>query len=350
MGEGRARRVLRSVDAVVYWALVAPVAARLPARLGYRIACWRGDWFFRFEAGRRAELVRNLRLVLGNELSEAEAQRVAREWYRLFSCQAVDVKRLRRDARALRRLVEIRGREHLEAALAAGKGAILCTGHFGSYVSGFSMLHASGFPVTTIGRWQNTGLSSLQRWFWDRVYARPQLRHRQRPFIEPWPGCPQVALQAADALRANEVVTISMDAPPLDGDRDRALDVPFLGRRAGMLPGTVALAQLTGAPLLMGFMYRAADYCHQVWEISAPVPVEGETSAVFERCAAEVSAAIRRSPAHWEFWANTGDLTDLGLIRPRRDGSQPRRQIFRATGDSSDAYVVQAGVTGTDRP
>jgi hypothetical protein len=81
----------------------------------------------------------------------------------------------------------------------------------------------------------------------------------------------------------------------------------------------VALAQVTGAPLLMGFVYRSADYCHQVWEISAPVPVEGETTAVFERCAAEVSAAIRRSPAHWESWANTGDLADLGLIRPQPD-------------------------------
>jgi len=253
------------------------------------------------------------------------------------------VKRLRRDARPLRRLVEIRGREHLEAALAAGQGAILCTGHFGSYVSGFSMLHASGFPVTTIGRWQYAGLSSAQRWFWDRVYVRPQLRHRQRPFIEPWPGCPQVALQAADALRANEVVTISIDAPPLDGDRARAVQVPFLGRRASLLPGAVALAQVTGAPLLMGFVYRAADYCHQVWEISAPVPVAGETAAVFERCAAEVSAAIRRSPAHWEFWANTGDLADLGLIRPQREGFQPRRRISRETGDSSDAYSAQAG-------
>ena len=74
------------------------------------------------------------------------------------------MKRLRRGARPLRRLVEIRGREHLEAALAAGKGAILCSGHFGSHASGLSVLHASGFPVTHIGRWDHnynytTGLS-----------------------------------------------------------------------------------------------------------------------------------------------------------------------------------------------
>ena len=326
MAEGRAGRLLRNAEGVAYWVAAAPVLARLPAAVGYRIASWRGDWLFRWRAGERTELARNLRLVLGDELSPATARQVTREWYRLFSCKPVDVKRLRRGARPLQRLVEIRGREHLETALAAGKGAILCTGHFGSYDSGFSVLHASGFPVTNIGRWwwnYTAGIShpvsSVQRRFWDRIYARPVLRHRARPNIEPWPGRVEVAALATAALRANEVVAIAIDAPPVDSDRARAVEVPFLGRRALLLPGVVTLGQLTGAPVLMAFLYRKADYRHQVWEISAPVPVEGGTATVFARCAAEVSAAIRRSPAHWEAWVNPGDLTNLGLIRPQPD-------------------------------
>ena len=106
---------------------------------------------------------------------------------------------------------------------------------------------------------------------------RPVRRYRQRPNIEPWPRRPQVAALAAGALRANEVVTISIDAPPLDSDRARAIETPFLGRRAGLLPGAVALAQVTGAPLLMGVAHRSADYRHQALEISAPVPVDGES-------------------------------------------------------------------------
>ena len=61
--------------------------------------------------------------------------------------------RLRGRARSLGKLVEIRGREHLDAALAGGKGAILCGAHFGSYNCAFSLLHVSGSPVTSIGRW-----------------------------------------------------------------------------------------------------------------------------------------------------------------------------------------------------
>ena len=82
----------------------------------------------------------------------------------------------------------------------------------------------------------------------------------------------------------------------------------------------MTLAQLTGAPLLMGIAYRAADYRHQVLEISAPVPVDGDIKTVFERCAAEVSAAIRRSPASWAFWPDAGDLAAAYGAHPAAAG------------------------------
>jgi lauroyl/myristoyl acyltransferase len=317
MGDSRAERALRSAEAVAYWAAVAPVLARLPAAIGYRAACWRGDWLFRRQTGKRTELARNLRM-LGSGLSPAAAQRVARDWFRFASCEALDMTRLRHGTRPLRRLVEIRGREHLEAALAGGKGAIVCGAHFGSYHSSLSLLHASGFPVTSIGRWQyryTAGLSSAERRFWEHVYRRVRSQ-RQRPNIEPWPGRFQVAAQAAAVLRANEVVTIAIDVPPLDSDRTRAIEVPFLGRRAKLLPGVVTLAQLTGAPVLMCFQYRSADYRHQVLEISAPVPMDGDVTTAFGRCVAEVSAAIERCPAHWAYWTSAADLHTLELSAP----------------------------------
>jgi lauroyl/myristoyl acyltransferase len=319
MPDGRMGRLLSSAEAVLYWLAVAPVLARLPAAIGYRIACWRGDVLFRCRAGKRAVMAGNLRQVLAGELAPGAEDGVIREWFRLCSCEPLDVMRLRRRAAPLRQLVEIRGREHLAAALAEGSGAILCTSHFGSYHAGLSVLHASGFPVTTIGRWQHrysTGISGLERRFWDLVYTRRIERHQQRPNIEPWPGRVQVAALAAAALRANEVVTILIDAPPLDTDRARVLEVPFLGRRATLLPGVVTLSRLTGAPVLMGFIRRCPDYRHQILEISPPVPVSGELATAFGRCAATVSDAIADSPAHWAYWGSAPDLADLGLIRP----------------------------------
>ena len=311
-------RLLRGAESVAYWLVVAPLAARLPASLAYRIACLRGDWCFRFRAAKRAEIERNLRLVLGDELSPQQAERLAREFFRMTSCEVIDVIRLRGRARSLGKLVEIRGREHLDAALAAGKGAILCTAHFGSCNAAFSLLHASGFPLTSIGRSpanQALGMSSAEQRLWEFVYTRRLRRHRQRPAIEPLPGRVQVAAQAAVVLRANEVVTISSDAPPLDADLARAVEVPFLGRQARLLPGVVTFARLTGAPVLMVFMHRMADYRHQVLEISPPVPVESDTARAFAHCVSAMDAAISASPAGWVYWADADDLASLGLLR-----------------------------------
>jgi lauroyl/myristoyl acyltransferase len=318
LGAVRAERLLRGAESVAYWLVVAPLVSRLPASLAYRVACWRGDWSFRYRARKRSDIVRNVRQVLGDEVSPEEAEGLAREFFRMRSCEVIDVMLLRGRGRSLRKLVEIRGLEHLDAALAGGKGAILCSAHFGSCTSAFSLLHINGFPLTSIGRrWPGNGanvMSPAERWFLELAYTRRVRPYHQRPLIEPRPGRVQAAAQAAFALRANEVVTISSDAPPLEGDRTRAVDVTFLGRPARLLPGVVTLAQLTGAPVLMVFMHRLADYRHQVLDISPPVPAEGDPATAFGRCVAAMDAAVRTNPAHWVYWANTDDLATLGLL------------------------------------
>ena len=65
---------MRRAEIVAYWLAVAPWLARLPASLAYRVACWRGDWIFRYWPEKRSEVVRNLRQVLGEELSPEEAE------------------------------------------------------------------------------------------------------------------------------------------------------------------------------------------------------------------------------------------------------------------------------------
>lgn len=308
---------LRRIEGLAYWTVIAPAAARLPAPVAYRAACWRGDWTRRLWPHKRAEIVRDLRQVLGDEVSEEEAQRLVRELFRYRSCEIMDLMRLRGSARSLTKLIEIRGREHLEAALAGGKGAILCTGHFGSHQSAFSVVSAGGYPVTTIGRWDwkyDTTVSPAERRFWDLAYARRVIRHRRRPHLEPWPGKFTIAVQAAAALRENECVTICSDAGPLGADQPRSLEMPFLGQKARLLPGVVSIAKLTGAPVLMVFIHRSADYRHQTLEISPPVSMAGDTETAFERVVAAIDAAIQRNPASWNLWFETSVLARLGLV------------------------------------
>jgi lauroyl/myristoyl acyltransferase len=313
-----AGRWLRRAESLAYWTAIAPVAACLPAPVAYGVAVRRGDLVRRLWPQKRAELVRDLRQVLGDGVGEDEVQRLAREIFRYRSCEIMDLMRLRGRARPLIRLVDIQGREHLEAALAGGKGAILCTGHFGSHQSSFSVLSAIGYPVTTIGRWDwkyDTTVSPAERRFWDLAFSRRVVRHRRRPHLEPWPGRLTTAVQAAAALRENEFVTICSDAGPLAADQPRSLEMPFLGQQARLLPGVVSIAKLTGAPVLMVFIHRSADYRHQTLEISPPVSMQGDTATAFERVVAAIDGAIQANPASWNLWFETEVLARLGLVQ-----------------------------------
>ncbi len=319
---GRLGTVIAAAGLMVAW-----LTALLPARLAYWVACRRADWSTRRRPEGPATVKRNLLQVFGETLSPAEAERLAREFNRAESCELIDIMRLRNGTRPLRKLVEFRGREHLEAAMAGGKGAILCSAHFGSYASAFSLIHASGIPVTSIGRWwwnYDPAASPAVRRVWDFGYARRLLRYRQGPNIEPWTGRLASGVQAVRTLRRNEVVTILSDAPPLASDESRLVKAPFFGGEGTFLPGVIHLARSSGAPVLMLSVHRSADYRHQVVEISAPLSLEGEVPEAFARCAAAMEATIRTNPALWLHWSEAEFLADLGLI-PR--ASSPRSAV-----------------------
>ena len=289
------------------------LVAFLPASLAYRLACLYGDWRYWRETNTREAIMLGLKEVLGDQLNPAERTQVMRKYFRLRACGAIDQPRLAGRGRALSRLVEIRGLEHIEAALAAGKGAIIATLHVGSYDSCFSLIGAHGFPITVIGRIQTKFDRPIERFFFQRFIQKPLKRHVNRPNIEPR-GQFDTAFQAAAILRKNELIFICLDAIVLPANRKRAVSMNFLNKQALLLPGAITIAQLTGAPVLMTFMRRAADWRHQILEISPPMPLDGDTMTTFRRCLAEGEDAICQDPAGWSYWNSPHDLVRLGLM------------------------------------
>ena len=178
-------------------------------------------------------------------------------------------------------------------------------------VLGDELSPAAAEQVTRDWRLRQRFLSAACHRLPGHLHRAPVVQLRRRPSI-------RRTMARGAVLEAGAAISAAADY--------RAMAWPAPGGSRPRPPGpaaprAVTLAQLTGAPLLMGIAHRAADYRHQVLEISAPVPVDGDIKTVFERCAAEVSAAIRRSPASWAFWPDTGDLAAMGLIPPPRDGS-----------------------------
>jgi KDO2-lipid IV(A) lauroyltransferase len=317
--------ILCRLELGIYHVVIVPLMAFLPAPLAYGIARLQGNLRYRIDRSKRKYIMEGLEGIFGDQLRLAERIQVTRDFFRLRSCEAVDVMRMAGKGKALARLVEIRGLEHIEAALAAGNGAILCGAHFGSYMSCFSLIGVQGFPITVVGRTPsrlNRNRTFIERLIYRLVIVKPQVRHWHRTNIEPR-GQLESAVQAAEVLRHNEVIGILLDPPVPTANRAKAVPMDFLNGRILLLPGVTTIARLTGAPVLMTFMHRSEDWRHQILEISPPMPLEGDTITAFKRCLGVVEEAVRQNPAHWHYCGKLV-LIELGLLPEEPEYSLPR--------------------------
>ena len=297
------RRFLVKADSVVY-PIIVMLTAFLPARLAYGVAIVRGDLLYRCDSDTRKEIEQLIQSAIEGKDLIPSLESVTRAYFRNKSCSVVDGMRLLGDGKALSRLVEVRGLNYLDAAIAGGKGVVLFSSH-SLAGSAYALLGAQGYPITMIGRWSSKGdINKPILFILSRLYrGRPVTNNFRRPLVEKRSGDIGVAVKAAIVLRGNGIVGIAIDALVKAKDISRPVTVSFLNRRLLKAPGAVSLAQLTGAPLLMMLMHRKADSCHQVLEISPPMSVEGDTAEVFARCLGLVEADIRRHPAEYNWGA-----------------------------------------------
>jgi KDO2-lipid IV(A) lauroyltransferase len=240
--------------------------------------------------GVRARVARdNLALALP-ERDAAARERILADHYRELGRVVAEYARLDELARAPRgRVVAIvRGEEHLERARAAGRGAILLSGHYGNIEllgAHLAQLHPVDFVVQPLSN--------------PRVEAMIADRRARA-------GVGQVRVgtgvrEVYAALRANRWIAMLGDQDA----RGRGVFVPFMGRPTSTATGPARLALATGAALIMGFITRRDDGRHEL-DVEAPLTVERPDAedAVERLTAAHVARLewwVRRHPEMW-FW------------------------------------------------
>lgn len=236
-------------------------------------------------------MMTNLRLAFGKERSESELAAIAKECYRhLGLCLTEFIRLPAMTADEIRALAELRGKEHIEAALAAGRGAILLTGHLGNWEVTGSRIVVEGYALSVIARAQrdNEITEYIQR---TRERMGMRVMHREVAVRE-----------SLRALRRNELVGILID----QNAGDDGIFVDFFGRLASTAPGAAAFALRTGAAVLPTFGWRSPDKTHVV-QVEAPVPVvqtgdhDHDLRANTACYTKIIEDGIRRHPEQW-FW------------------------------------------------
>jgi Kdo2-lipid IVA lauroyltransferase/acyltransferase len=273
----------------IFWLLiaVAGIARMLPTSLAQRLGAALGDLLFWGVRRYREVARRNLKAAFGWEAPRVEV--VARQVFRNIGKSLVEFLRMPALSTAeVRRLCQLEGMEHLNAALDAGRGAMIITAHYGSWELLAARLVVEGIPLSVVARDADDG-------------AINALIHRIREGcgyrVIPRQSAPRGVMEA---LRRNEVVAILMDQNTTQGGQF----VPFFGRTAATATGPALLALRTGAALLPGFSIRLPDDRHvgRLWPRVVPHRTKDLEADVLELTAhltQLIEAQVREDPTQW---------------------------------------------------
>jgi KDO2-lipid IV(A) lauroyltransferase len=128
--------------------LFGAIVQRLPRATAHRLAARLGSLVFERGGRRTRRTLANLRIAYP-DLPEERRREIGRRSFENFAINGIDW--LRSESwtpEELRARVEVRGEEHLHAALAGGRGALILTLHLGNFEIAASVPPLWGFEFS----------------------------------------------------------------------------------------------------------------------------------------------------------------------------------------------------------
>ncbi|MDI7275271.1 MAG: lysophospholipid acyltransferase family protein [Anaerolineae bacterium] len=268
------------------------LAPRVPAPVGYRLAERLGTIIYRLSPLRSC-VEENISQVLGQPARSPEVRGVVRQVYRNQAKNYFDLLRVASlDEDDIRSAVrEVVGIEHLDAALARGRGVVLTSAHFGNIDLAGQILALHGYRVVGIAEHLRP-----ERLF---HYVRRARESHGLAFI-PIDGWLRPVFRA---LRENAIVGSALDRNVTDSGRI----VEFLGRPAQVPDGYARLALRTGAALLVAFSRRLPDNTFIVTvepeiRVEQTGDPERDTASAVLQVLAVFAGHVRRYPEQWVYF------------------------------------------------
>ncbi len=193
-----------------------------------------------------------------------------------------------------------RGAAKIDQCLAAGHGLIVWTAHLGNSEFASRLLEMHGRPVNVARLVEDKPAEIMLR----NLMANERLR------IVDLSGGVRASLDLLQALRRNEIVAIQGDRVY----RRHSAEVPFFSEPAAFPLGPFLLSQVSGAPVLPGFVIRQGWLRYRVLmgDPISPVP----SPAISDDGAADPQGGLRLAvgflektlATHYDQWLNFFDF------------------------------------------
>jgi KDO2-lipid IV(A) lauroyltransferase len=222
----------------------------LPWAVVRQLAIWAGWLLWRLRSRTRHIIELNLEITFP-DMPAARREQLAQMSLREVCLSIFEMGRtwVWQPGRLLRRVNRITGEEHLQAAVAAGRGAILLLPHLGNWE--LLNLHVcKQYPVTSLYKERK------------RAEINDLVRNaRQRGGARLVPAGTGGIRSMLMALRAGEVVSMMPDQEPPEAHGEFA---PFFGERALTTTLATNLIQRTGAKALCAYCKRVGGGHYEI--------------------------------------------------------------------------------------
>jgi len=257
--------------------------------LTWRVSVWRLAAIMAPLGGVLALIVPGFRRRAADNLALIWPERPPAERRRLVRAAGAEFTRLMVEYAHLDRFLvdlplEITGEEHLEAAKAAGKGAVLVTAHYGNW-------EAARLAALRLGCETGIIYRAFNNEFLDR-FTQSLLPHVGRPVLQKGrEGVRGLSRHIGAGGFAMVLVDQRITGAPL---------IDFLGRPAETATSAAQLARRSGAALIP--VRATRDSANRRFEISFEQPVTGENATeMMAEVNRRIGLWVEEHPEQW-FW------------------------------------------------
>lgn len=231
---------------------------------------WLGRFIFHVLPYRRALILSNIDQVYGNQLDSSLKKRLVKSYYSHLVTSVKEAIKLRfMSEEQLRTCVEVSGHEHMLSVVAAKKGVLVVTGHFGNWE--FAPLGG----VLNFKEFQGQ-FHFIRRTLKFKSLERMMFKNYYRAGLNVIPKKNSLD-QVCIALEKNHAVIFVLDQHASLVNRD-GLAVEFFGKKAGTYRSLATFARYTEVPVVPAASYRLPNGKH-VLKFYEPIPWQDFGSA-----------------------------------------------------------------------
>jgi KDO2-lipid IV(A) lauroyltransferase len=263
----------------------------IPRPLGYWGADRFGDYFYRRNTNLRRNVAENMRHVMGAGATEIAIQGATRRAFQMQSRNGFDLLRVPRvSLKRLEQQVRLDGDWHvIDDALAAGRGVIICSAHYGAFdIMGQYIINRGYESHLLVGR-------TTSHFVHDSVSYLRQSRGWRLEQVED-PGSVRRVMKA---LKAGKVAGMVVD-------RDwsgTGAPVTFFGAPTTLPTGHIRMALTTGAEIVTALTPRLEGNRYGFVLRHVPLQRTGNTAddvaENMRRILANMETVIAHDPGQW---------------------------------------------------